>query len=128
MDIHLTHRHRFATLIAAALLGLAAVACGGSTEPTSNADTSGAGSVATESAVEVSDNRFGPDEQTVVAGATVTWTWADGAALHNVVGDGFQSETQAEGTFTQRFDTPGAFTYVCSLHSGMDGTITVVPA
>lgn len=56
--------------------------------------------MATDPTVEVADNRFGPDEVTVESGATVIWTWADGAALHNVVGDGFQSEVQAQGTFT----------------------------
>ncbi len=129
MNIHLTHRPRLAALAVTALFGLTAVACGGNTtEPTSSADTAGAGSVSTDPTVEVANNRFGPAELTVEVGTTVTWNWADGAAQHDVVGDGFESDIQSQGTFEHRFDTPGTFIYVCTLHSGMDGTVIVVPA
>ncbi len=109
-----------------ALLGLVTAACGGSaTEPTTTDDTSGAGAVATDPTVDVSDNDFTPTSLTVEAGTTVTWVW-EGNALHNVVGESFESEIQAEGTFDHRFDDPGTYTYVCTLHPGMNATVTVV--
>ena len=74
--------------------------------------------------VRVIDNDFEPAALQVTAGDTVTWTW-EGSRDHNVVGDGFQSETQANGTFSHTFDEPGAHTYECTLHSGMRGEIVV---
>jgi plastocyanin len=75
-------------------------------------------------AVRVIDNDFEPADLQVTAGDTVTWTW-EGSRDHNVVGDGFQSETQANGTFTHTFDEPGAHSYACTLHSGMRAEIVV---
>lgn len=87
----------------------------------------GAGEIATEATVTVSDNQFTPAELTVEADTSVTWTW-DGVAQHNVVGDGFESRNQAQGTFEHTFDAPGTYSYVCTLHQGMDGTVIVVEA
>lgn len=121
-------RLRLGAVAISALLGLVAAACSGSaTEPTATDDTSGAGAVATDPTVSVSDNEFTPTELTVEAGTTVAWNW-DGNAQHNVVGEGFESEIQADGTFQHRFDAPGTYTYVCTLHPGMDATVTVVEA
>ena len=101
-------------------------ACGddGGTESTSATD--GAGTVTDDPSVLVSDNEFTPAEITVAAGTTVTWNWDDDSAAHNVKADGFQSDVQASGTFEHRFDETGTFTYVCTLHQGMDGTVFVV--
>jgi plastocyanin len=33
-----------------------------------------------------------------------------------VQGGGFQSKVQSEGTFSDRFDQPGTYEYICSLH------------
>ena len=57
----------------------------------------------------------------------VIWNW-QGNAQHNVVGDGFESDTQVNGTFEHGFDSPGTYTYVCTLHPGMDGTVIAVDA
>lgn len=118
-------RPRQPLLAAVGLLTLLA-ACGGGSSGSSSTGTAGAGPIATDPTVEVSDNRFTPDALTVAAGTEVTWTWAEGSALHNVVGDGFESETQPAGIFVHRFDTTGTFSYVCTLHSGMEGTVIVV--
>jgi len=45
---------------------------------------------------------------------------------HDVSGDGFKSEVQTEGTFSHTFADAGDYPYVCTLHSGMRGTVTVV--
>ena len=47
---------------------------------------------------------------------------------HSVVADdgAFESDTLDTGaTFSTTFDTPGTFTYVCGIHSSMQGTVTV---
>ncbi len=40
----------------------------------------------------------------------------------------FRSEIQTEGSFSHTFDDTGDYPYVCTLHSGMRGTVTVVDA
>jgi Copper binding proteins, plastocyanin/azurin family len=56
---------------------------------------------------------------------TVTWVWDDEGMAHDVSGDGFKSEIQTEGTFSHTFEESGDYPYVCTLHSGMRGTVTV---
>ncbi len=75
--------------------------------------------------VLVEDNRFEPDDLEVATGETVTWIW-DGRAPHDVVGDGFDSGVQSDGSFEHRFDDVGTYAYECTLHPGMTGVITVV--
>jgi plastocyanin len=71
---------------------------------------------------------FSPASATVKIGQTVTWTNADRAA-HNVVatsGATFHSSRFGiGGTFRFRAERPGRITYVCTLHPGMNGTITI---
>jgi plastocyanin len=105
-------------LTAALALGVAACDGGASaSEPVTDMD--GAASVV------VADNSFDAADLTVATGTTVTWQWADGASRHNVSGDGFTSPTQDAGSFAHHFDQPGRYDYRCTLHYGMDGTVTV---
>lgn len=72
-----------------------------------------------------SSNTFSPEHAKVPVGATVVWKMA---SVHNVIAhDGsFESETLGAGeTFEHTFDTAGKFGYHCSLHAGMDGSVTV---
>ena len=73
----------------------------------------------------IQDLAYTPETLTVAAGATVTWVWRDGAIAHDVKGDGFQSKVMTEGTFRHRFDRPGSYGYLCTLHPNMTGTIEV---
>lgn len=75
--------------------------------------------------VTIADMQFTPSHVAIEAGDTVTWVWNDGSMPHDVSGDGFESEVQSEGSFTRTFDHPGDYPYVCTLHSGMRGTVTV---
>jgi plastocyanin len=59
-------------------------------------------------------------------GTAVTWTFDDGGVEHNVVGDGWQSDVQASGTYQRTFTQPGSYPYACTLHVGMDGRVEVV--
>jgi plastocyanin len=109
-------------LLLAALTGLLVLALGAcATDEASPATPADAGG----STVTIQDMAYSPDTLTVQAGTTVTWVWRDGAIAHDVKGDGFKSEVVSEGTFGHRFDRPGTYDYVCSLHPNMTGTIEV---
>jgi plastocyanin len=78
--------------------------------------------------VSMKDIKFDPGEVTVNAGDTVTWV-NDDSVGHDVTADGFKSgepgEMQNGDTFEHTFDEAGTFDYVCSVHPGMDGSVTV---
>ena len=103
----------------AALLAVAGTACGQAS------NGAGAAEPVAGTQVDVVDNAFEPSNLQVDAGDTVTWVWS-GSNDHNVVGDEFASDIQQAGTFEYTFHEPGEFDYVCALHPGMEGTITVV--
>lgn len=70
---------------------------------------------------------FSPMSLTVKPGTTVTWKNADGEP-HTVTSvDGlFRSGAlDTDETFAFRYDKPGVYKYVCSIHPRMTGTITV---
>jgi plastocyanin len=90
-----------------------------------NADLSSATAERVER-VEMHDNEFDPPVVEVATGATVTWAFTDGGVPHDVVGDGFESEVESDGTFTHTFDVAGTYDYTCTLHKGMDGRAIVV--
>ena len=74
----------------------------------------------------VRNNIFDPSTTTVGVGATVTWTWAQGAVDHNVTfNDGPSSSTQSSGGFSRVFGSAGTFPYRCTQHPSMTGTVTV---
>jgi plastocyanin len=79
--------------------------------------------------VVAKDNRFGPVAVEVPAGTTVTWSFEDGSVPHDVTGEGWKSgKPQDKGSFTHAFDQPGAYSYRCTLHNGMDGRVVVTGA
>lgn len=75
--------------------------------------------------VVVKNLKFAPKAVTVKAGQAVTWTFDDGGIPHDVKGSALQSPHMAKGTWTHRFDSPGTYTYICSIHPFMKGTVTV---
>jgi plastocyanin len=74
--------------------------------------------------VTVKDNFFSPKSVSVKHGGKVTWTWA-GRAPHNVTFRTTHSKTQTKGSFSLTFRNKGAFSYKCTIHPGMVGTIKV---
>jgi len=112
-------KHKTFTWLAGLAMTLVLAACGESTPsappPVSESPT-----------VTIADMRFTPDHVTIEEGDAVTWVWEDGDISHDVSGDGFESEIQSEGSFTHTFDDAGSYPYVCTLHSRMKGTVTVV--
>ena len=79
--------------------------------------------------VKVVDRSYSPSELTVSVGDTVTWVFADGGMAHDVVADdkSFRSPLLKSGTFSYTFDEPGTFSYHCTPHPDMTGSVTVVP-
>jgi plastocyanin len=110
-------------LVLAALAGLLALVLGAcATDEASEAATPAG---ADGSTVAIQDMAYTPETLTVPAGSTVTWVWRDGAIAHDVKGAGFKSKVVAEGTFSHRFEKPGTYDYLCTLHPNMKGTIEV---
>lgn len=83
--------------------------------------------VATD-AVAIQGFKFGPATITVKAGSTVTWTNKDDEA-HTVffAFDGSRSPilVNNNNVYTKSFSTPGTYTYHCTIHPFMTGTVTV---
>jgi plastocyanin len=71
-----------------------------------------------------------PAVDTVAAGGSVTWTWAEPGS-HSVRFDpptSVESPVQEESgsVFSHAFEVPGTYTYDCGIHgSGMIGTVVV---
>ncbi len=89
--------------------------------------TTAAESPAAPTIVMARDFMFAPGALTVHAGATVTWTNMDDEP-HTVVSDAglFRSGALDTGeSFSFKFDRPGTYRYVCSIHPRMVGTIVV---
>ena len=88
------------------------------------------GSASTQ--IMVVDNDFSPASDTISVNSPVTWTWS-GINPHNVTfTTGPQplpatSCTQVAGTHTVTFRTAGQYNYSCTIHTGMDGSVTVTP-
>lgn len=107
-----------------------------SVEPATGApasQTPASGAPASEAAgpstvrVAIIDNAFTPATVEVAAGDEVAWT-DRGANPHTVTfgDDGPDSgNLSSGGTFRATFDEAGEFSYVCSIHSQMQGTVTV---
>lgn len=115
-----TLRRWLAATTLVGLLALGATACSSAQEARGPELAGAPGSL-----VMVEDMGYAPKNLTVPAGTTVVWDWNDGAIGHDVVGEDFASEIQSDGTFRHTFEEPGTYTYYCSLHPNMTGTIEV---
>lgn len=77
--------------------------------------------------ISIENFQFSPTTVTVPVGTTVTWTNNDGE-LHTVTSSEkvFASAGLDAGeAFSYTFSTPGTYTYYCTLHPHMTGTIIV---
>ena len=115
---------------ALALIGLVSLllaACGGA--PTATQPASQPGAAASADAVTIQGFAFDPATLTVKVGTTVTWTNKDGRTHTITSNDGlWDSGRVSDGaTYVRVFDTAGSFSYHCTIHSSMKGTIVVTP-
>ena len=93
---------------------------------TVNVTVSTPGSTATVAAT--TGLQFDPNSVTITANGTVTWNFAGTA--HNVTFDdaALQAKnipTTANSSVSRTFAAPGTFAYHCTIHSGMNGEVTV---
>jgi plastocyanin len=107
-------------LIVTSLLVLVGVACG----------SSGPAKPLPPNTVRAANFSFTPATLTVAVGTTVTWEIDEPDAPHNVVSLSgplsFNSgDPVGRGTFRFTFTKSGTYTYECSVHTGMTGTIVV---
>ena len=120
-----------------ACAALVAAGCGGDDESSSSSsgsaskkDTSGSGAATTSDTVEIDmkNFQFVPKDATVKVGQKVKWVNQDSAphdATDEKTGQ-FKSDQFAKGEsyeFTAK--KAGKISYVCTIHPGMDGTLTV---
>jgi plastocyanin len=133
-------------MLAALVIGSTA-ACGSSTSnPTGTTSSAGGGGGTspngpTTSTVSIVDYSFSPPDVTVKVGSTVEWT-NSGSVAHTVTADdgsyasgqlasptggGVYGGGSSGGSYAHVFGSVGTFTYHCSNHTSMTGTITVTP-
>jgi len=96
--------------------------------PSGEAATAPAAAPVAASAVTIDNFAFSPKAITVKVGTTVTWTNRDEEPHTVTAEDGsFRSGTLAgnSNTFSHAFTAPGSFTYHCSIHPYMTGTVEV---
>ncbi len=77
--------------------------------------------------VMIHDFAFSPNSLTVSAGSVVTWKNLDGEPHTVVSAQGlFRSEALDENdSYSFKFDRPGTYAFICSIHPQMRGTIVV---
>ena len=105
------------------VLGLLLAACNsGGDKPDPPDSNSGL-----DSKIEMANFAFAPTQLTIPVGTTVTWKNTDDATHTSTSGDeAWQSGRLAAGEqFSFMFDEAGEFTFFCSIHPSMTGTITV---
>lgn len=80
--------------------------------------------------IAIENFKFLPATLTVTAGSDVTWVNHDGEP-HTITSTDRQFGSSAMDTgdrYTYKFTKPGTYTYFCTVHPFMTGTITVVAA
>jgi amicyanin len=83
---------------------------------------------ATSAKVRIANFAFDPATLTVKTGTTVVWTNNDVVAHTVTFTNVANSPVLNRGdTFSRTFTAPGTFSYICSIHPFMHGTVVVTP-
>ena len=119
----LTRRNKtIALLCAISCLNLSAFALAGDMKDANSTNSK-------QNTIEIKDFAFNPQTITVKSGQTITWINRD-EEPHTVVSVEKQfkksSALDTDQSFTITAGTPGTYTYFCSVHPKMTGTIVVV--
>jgi len=121
--------NRFRTLCLVAGIGVATAACGSSGNSAGGGGSTSSAAPTGNPTVHVKNFSFNPGTVTVKSGATVTWVFDD-SAQHNVTATGHafaSSDLHSGGRYTFAFHTPGRYSYLCTIHQYMTGTVVVTP-
>jgi plastocyanin len=93
----------------------------------------GSSTRAPDEKISVRDNFFSPRSVTIEEGDVVRWVWR-GDNRHNVTfkkvppdASRHGGKTRRNGHWQRKFRVAGQYRYVCTLFTGMRGTITVEP-
>jgi plastocyanin len=100
---------------------------GSTPSSTSSTPSGSAAPAAGATVVEMLDSSFAPAAVTVTQGSTVTWRNVS-TPPHTATADNgsFDSGILDEGgSFSQVFNTPGTYSYLCQVHPSMTGSVTV---
>ncbi|HTQ13039.1 MAG TPA: cupredoxin family copper-binding protein [Rhizomicrobium sp.] len=83
--------------------------------------------LAQDATVTIRNFDFSPMDVTVSAGSTVTWKNLDGEPHTVTSTDGiFRSGAlDQDQSFSFKFDRPGVYKYLCTIHPRMTGSVTV---
>jgi len=119
----LTSRNKtIALLCAISCLNLSAFALAGDIKDVDSTSSK-------QNTIEIKDFAFNPQTITVKSGEKITWTNRD-EEPHTIVSVEKQfkksSALDTDQTFTITAGAPGTYTYFCSVHPKMTGTIIVV--
>jgi len=118
-----------AVLFGIALTALTVLGCGEGSGliGVMTTDTTGSGTGQLQATVQVTSNAFSPTLVNLRRGGIVTWVWTDTTSQHNVTFNDplLSSQTLSSGVHSVVFQTAGTFNYVCTVHTGMTGSIVV---
>ena len=108
----------------ASIVLLAMAGCGGGYSST---PTTPSGPVNGTAVSIVSGASVAPNPVVISAGGVVTWVNNDNTTHTSVAdgGDWSSGNIAPGGQFSRTFPSAGSFTYHCSIHPGMVGTVTV---
>lgn len=86
------------------------------------------GAISGQAEVEIEDFIFGPTVITITVGTTVEWENKDNAPHTVRADDGSWGSGRLNkgGKFSYTFTQTGTYTYYCSVHPAMTGTVIVV--
>jgi plastocyanin len=119
-------------LAIAALIALVGCSSGSTAAPSTAASAAAPSTAASApaggaAAVNIKDFAFNPQTIQAKVGETITWTNQDSTA-HTVTLDDKSVDSgniEANATYSHAFTQAGTFTYHCSIHQQMKGTVTV---
>src|SRR5690349_12499416 len=83
--------------------------------------------------VDTSASQFQPANVTVNVGDTVRWEFDQAATTHTVTSSSSnwtidESRPPNGASISKTFDTPGVYSFLCKIHTGMTGSVTVQAA
>jgi plastocyanin len=85
---------------------------------------------AADTSVNIKNFAFAPTATTVTVGTTVRWKNLDGEphTVRSVDASFASGALDQNDSYSVKFDKPGTYKYVCSIHPQMNGTIVVKAA